>query len=40
MNRRSKIKVLLVEDRAEDDELLLRDWRSACLSISSRRVET
>ncbi len=34
------LKVLLVEDRPEDAELLVREMRSSGLVISSRRVET
>ena len=34
------LKVLLVEDRPEDAELLLREMKSGGLSISSRRVDT
>src|SRR3984957_18204486 len=39
MNKRGKIKVLLVEDRPEDAELLLREMRRNGLAIASRRVE-
>jgi pentatricopeptide repeat protein len=34
------LKVLLVEDRPEDAELLLREMDSRGLSVSSRLVET
>jgi diguanylate cyclase (GGDEF)-like protein/PAS domain S-box-containing protein len=37
---RDEIKVLLVEDRAEDAELLLREMRRGGLAIISRRVES
>src|ERR1700676_4219991 len=40
MNARRQIKVLLVEDRAEDAELLLREMRLRGLDVISRRVET
>jgi PAS domain S-box-containing protein len=40
MNARRQIKVLLVEDRAEDAELLLREMRVRGLDVISRRVET
>jgi diguanylate cyclase (GGDEF)-like protein/PAS domain S-box-containing protein len=36
----SAIKVLLVEDKAEDAELLLRDIGRSCLDIVTHRVET
>jgi CheY-like chemotaxis protein len=38
-NVRSSIKVLLVEDRAEDAELLVREMRRSGLDVDSRRVE-
>ena len=38
-NLRGPIKVLLVEDRAEDAELLLREMRRAGLDVQSSRVE-
>ena len=34
------LKVLLIEDRPEDAELLLREMRSRGLLVESRRVET
>jgi diguanylate cyclase (GGDEF)-like protein/PAS domain S-box-containing protein len=37
---RESIKVLLVEDRPEDAELLIREMRSRGLRITSKRVET
>jgi diguanylate cyclase (GGDEF)-like protein/PAS domain S-box-containing protein len=37
---RETIKVLLIEDRAEDAELLLREMRRGGLVIDARRVET
>jgi diguanylate cyclase (GGDEF)-like protein/PAS domain S-box-containing protein len=37
---RGNIKVLLVEDRAEDAELLVREMRRSGLAIVSRRVES
>jgi diguanylate cyclase len=40
MNARRQIKVLLVEDRAEDAEILLREMRLRGLDVISRRVET
>ena len=40
MDNRRKIKVLLVEDRIEDAEILLREMRTRGLSIVSRRVDT
>ena len=40
MDIRRKIKVLLVEDRVEDAEMLLREMRTRGLSIVSRRVDT
>src|SRR5580700_7746617 len=40
MDNRRKIKVLLVEDRVEDAEMLLREMRMRGLSIVSRRVDT
>ena len=40
MDNPRKIKVLLVEDRIEDAEILLREMRTRGLSIVSRRVET
>ncbi len=40
MDNRRKIKVLLVEDRVEDAEILLREMRMRGLSIVSRRVDT
>ncbi len=40
MNARRQIKVLLVEDRAEDAEILLREMRLRGLDVVSRRVET
>jgi diguanylate cyclase (GGDEF)-like protein/PAS domain S-box-containing protein len=40
MNTRRQIKVLLVEDRAEDAELLLREMRARGLDVISRRVDT
>ena len=40
MDNRRKIKVLLVEDRIEDAEILLREMRMRGLSIVSRRVDT
>jgi CheY-like chemotaxis protein len=40
MDLRRKIKVLLVEDRIEDAEILLREMRARGLSIVSRRVDT
>ncbi len=39
MSKRGRIKVLLVEDRVEDAELLLREMRRSGLTIVSRRVE-
>src|ERR1700676_3630788 len=38
--KRGEIKVLLVEDRAEDAELLVGDMRRSGLAIVSRRVES
>ena len=40
LKARGEIKVLLVEDRIEDAELLLREMRRSELTIVSRRVET
>jgi diguanylate cyclase (GGDEF)-like protein/PAS domain S-box-containing protein len=40
MSSRQHIKVLMVEDRVEDAELLLREMRARGLSIVGRRVET
>jgi len=40
VNTRRQIKVLLVEDRVEDAELLLREMRMGGLSVAGRRVET
>src|SRR3984885_5975221 len=40
MDNPRKIKLLLVEDRIEDAEILLREMRTRGLSIVSRRVET
>ena len=40
MNVRRKIKVLLVEDRVEDAEMLLREMRMRGLSVVSQRVDT
>jgi diguanylate cyclase (GGDEF)-like protein/PAS domain S-box-containing protein len=40
MNMRGEIKVLLVEDRGEDAELLVSDMRRSGLAIVSRRVES
>ena len=37
---RDTLKVLMVEDRAEDAELLVREMRSRGLKVASRRVET
>ena len=37
--KRGEIKVLLVEDRAEDAELLVGDMRRSGLAVVSRRVE-
>ena len=37
---RDTLKVLLIEDRAEDAELLIREMRSRGLKVVSRRVET
>ena len=37
---RDTLKVLLVEDRSEDAELLIREMRSRSLKVISRRVET
>src|SRR6202167_4218145 len=40
MSTRRKIKVLLVEDRAEDAEMLLREMRLQGLDFVSRRVDS
>jgi diguanylate cyclase (GGDEF)-like protein/PAS domain S-box-containing protein len=40
MTMRAPIKVLLVEDREEDAEMLLREMRTRGLSVVSRRVDT
>jgi diguanylate cyclase (GGDEF)-like protein/PAS domain S-box-containing protein len=40
VNIRRQIKVLLVEDRVEDAEMLLREMRMGGLSVAGRRVET
>ena len=40
MNTARKIKVLLVEDRVEDAEMLLREMRMRGLSVVSQRVDT
>jgi diguanylate cyclase (GGDEF)-like protein/PAS domain S-box-containing protein len=40
MTMSKSLKVLLVEDRPEDAELLMREMKSRGLRISSRRVET
>jgi diguanylate cyclase (GGDEF)-like protein/PAS domain S-box-containing protein len=40
MNVRRKIKVLLVEDRVEDAEMLLREMRMRGLSVVSQRVDS
>jgi diguanylate cyclase (GGDEF)-like protein/PAS domain S-box-containing protein len=40
MNAARKIKVLLVEDRIEDAEMLLREMRMRGLSVVSQRVDT
>ena len=40
MDARRKIKVLLVEDRIEDAEMLLREMRTRGLTVVSRRVDT
>src|ERR1019366_5162899 len=37
---REAIKILLVEDRVEDAELLLREIRRSGLAVTSRRVES
>jgi diguanylate cyclase (GGDEF)-like protein/PAS domain S-box-containing protein len=40
MNAAKALKVLLVEDRSEDAELLLREMKSRGLRVTSQRVET
>ena len=40
MKKRGEIKVLLVEDRADDAELLLAEMRRRGLPVVSLRVET
>ena len=40
MITRKQIKVLMVEDRAEDAEMLLREMRVKGLDVQHRRVET